>query len=209
MGKDKTHSTRRRQKAESSKYRGIGEWERWSWFPTWRRRIRSSLMEKEGRLRGRLYLLMRKNMGACVCVLSCFSRVQLCATLWTVAQQAPLSMGFSRQEYWSGLPCPSPGNLPHPGIKLGSLRSPALTGGFFTTNATWEAHEKEHEWSTVRKDGVDTAAWWAFNTGNVRSLLFCCWSLEGGTHVGVCDWCSPKPLTVGWAYWRNAKGQGL
>ena len=99
---------------------------------------------ERGRLRGRLYLLMRKNMGTCVCVLSRFSHVQLCVTLWTVAQQAPLSMGFSRQEYWRGLPCPSPGNLPHPGIKLGSLRSPALTGGFFITNATWEAHKKEH-----------------------------------------------------------------
>ena len=48
-----------------------------------------------------------------VCVLSRFSHVQLCATLWTVAHQAPLSMGFSRQEYWSGLPCPSPGGLPN------------------------------------------------------------------------------------------------
>ena len=56
------------------------------------------------------------------CVLSCFSPVQLFATLWTVACQAPLFMGFSRQEYWSGLPCPSTGNFPHPGIKP---RSPA------------------------------------------------------------------------------------
>ena len=47
--------------------------------------------------------------------------LQLClfATLWTVAQQAPLFMAFSKQQYWSGLPCPSPGDLPHPGIKLG------------------------------------------------------------------------------------------
>ena len=51
------------------------------------------------------------------------SRVQLFATPWTVAYQAPLSMGFSRQEYWSGLPFPSPGDLPDPGIKPGS---PAL-----------------------------------------------------------------------------------
>ena len=56
-------------------------------------------------------------------MLSHFSRVQLFATLWTVAHQAPLSMGFSRQEYWSGLLCPSPGYLPHPGIKP---QSPAL-----------------------------------------------------------------------------------
>ena len=50
-------------------------------------------------------------------VLSCFSHVWLFATLWTVACQAPLSLGFSRQESWSGLPCPPPGDLPHPGIK--------------------------------------------------------------------------------------------
>ena len=47
--------------------------------------------------------------------------------------------GFSRQEYWSGLPCPPPVDLPDPGIKLASLLSPALAGGFFTTRATWEA----------------------------------------------------------------------
>ena len=58
------------------------------------------------------------------------------ATLWTAARQAPLSMGFSRQEYWGGLPCPPPGALPDPGIKPGS---PALGGRFFTTSATWEA----------------------------------------------------------------------
>ena len=52
-----------------------------------------------------------------VCLLSHFSRVQLFATLWTRASQAPLSMGFSRQEYWSALPCPPPGDLPDPGIK--------------------------------------------------------------------------------------------
>ena len=52
-----------------------------------------------------------------VCVLSHFSHVQLCAALWTVACQAPLSMGFSRQEYCSGLPCPPPRDLPNPGIK--------------------------------------------------------------------------------------------
>ena len=58
------------------------------------------------------------------------SRVQLSAIAWTVAHQAPLSMGFSRQEHWSGLPCPAPGGLPDPGIK------PTLAGGFFT----WETH---------------------------------------------------------------------
>ena len=47
-------------------------------------------------------------------------------------------MGFSRQEYWSGLPCPTPGDLPDPGIEPGSLESPALAGRFFTSNTTWE-----------------------------------------------------------------------
>ena len=58
------------------------------------------------------------------------------AAPWTVAHQAPLSMGFPRQEYWSGMPFPSPGDLLNPGIKP---TSPALAGGFFTTSATWEA----------------------------------------------------------------------
>ena len=49
------------------------------------------------------------------------SRVRLFATPWTAAHQAPRSMGFSRQEHWGGLPFPSPGNLPHPGIEPGSL----------------------------------------------------------------------------------------
>ena len=58
---------------------------------------------------------------------------QLLAIPWTVACQAPLSAGFSRQEYWSGLPVPPPGDLPHPGIEPRSLVSPSLAGGFFTT----------------------------------------------------------------------------
>ena len=58
------------------------------------------------------------------------------STPWTVACQAPLSIGFSRQEYWSGLPCLPPGDLPSPGIEPASLTSPALARGFFTTSAT-------------------------------------------------------------------------
>ena len=54
-------------------------------------------------------------------------------------------MGFSRQEYWSGLPCPPPGDLPDPGMEPTSLTSPALAGGLFTTSATWEALQ----WSPV------------------------------------------------------------
>ena len=72
-------------------------------------------------------------------MLSRFSCVRLFVTLWTIARQAPLSTGVSKQEYWSGLPRPPPGNLPDPGIEPESLTSPALAGGFFTTSAPWEA----------------------------------------------------------------------
>ena len=72
-------------------------------------------------------------------VLSCFSHVQLFMTPWTAARWVPLSMGFSRQEYWSGLQYPPPGDLPDPGIEPVSLMSSALTDGFFTTSETWEA----------------------------------------------------------------------
>ena len=65
-----------------------------------------------------------------------FSGVHLCATLWTVACQAPLSLGFPRQEYWSRLPFPPPGDLPEPAIEP---MSPAFAGGFFTTSAAWKA----------------------------------------------------------------------
>ena len=71
-------------------------------------------------------------------VLSPLGHVRLFVNRWTIALQAPLSMGFSRQEYWNGLLCPPPGNLPEPGIPM-SLMSPALANGFFTTSTTWEA----------------------------------------------------------------------
>ena len=69
---------------------------------------------------------------------SCFSHVQLFLTLWPVAHQAPVSMGFSRQDYWCGFPCSPPGDLPYPEVKLESLMSPALEGRFSTTSTTWE-----------------------------------------------------------------------
>ena len=96
---------------------------------------------------------------------SCFSRVQFFVAPWTVAPQAPLSMRFSRQGCWSGLPCPSPGDLPDPGIKSTSLKSPALAGSFFTTeplgrlqklhipakkiNSNWYYKYKLELWSRV------------------------------------------------------------
>ena len=80
------------------------------------------------------------------------SRVRLFATLWTVAHQAPLSMGFSRQEYWSGLPFPSPGDLPNPGIKP---RSPALQADTLTSEPpgkpiTHKAEENQQQhWASI------------------------------------------------------------
>ena len=84
----------------------------------------------------------------CVCVSTCdltvvvqlLSCVQLFATPWTVAYQD--TMEFSRQAYWSGLPCPSPGDLPNPGIEPTSLISPTFAGESFTTSTTWEAQKR-------------------------------------------------------------------
>ena len=84
-----------------------------------------------------LHQVAKVLQGMHVCVLSCFF-----VTLWTLACQAPLSMGFSRQEYQSGWACPPPGDLPNPGIKPISITSPALEGGFFNTSATQEAYYK-------------------------------------------------------------------
>ena len=91
------------------------------------------------------------------CQLSHFIPVWLFVTLWTVACQAPLSMGFSRQEYRSRLPCPPPGNLPDPGIGTASLISPEFAGRFFNTSATWEVFDcVDHNrlWKILKEIGV-------------------------------------------------------
>ena len=87
-------------------------------------------------------------------VLSCFSCVQLFATPRTVACQAPLSMGFSRQEYWIWLLYPSPGDLPSSGIEPTSLISPALAGGFFTTSTSWEV-----QWLRIHGSPLGGMGW--------------------------------------------------
>ena len=79
------------------------------------------------------------------CMLNYFSHIQLFVTPWTVAQQAPLSMRLSRQEYWSGLPGPPPGDLPDPVIKPGSFTSPVLAGGFFATSTPWKVYFALHK----------------------------------------------------------------
>ena len=91
-------------------------------------------------------------MCVCVCVCVCvyvraraLSHVRFFATLWTGARQAPLSMEFSRQQYWSVLPFPPARDLPNPGIEPESLVSPALAAGFFTTSAPNDTrHRRGH-----------------------------------------------------------------
>ena len=77
------------------------------------------------------------------------SLVQFSATPWIVARQTPLSMGFSRQEYWSGLLFPLPGDLPNPGTEPAFLVSPALAGGYFTTSTTWKAINYDKVYQTL------------------------------------------------------------
>ena len=96
-------------------------------------------------------------------VLSHFSHVWLFVTPWIIACQAPLSMEFSRQNYWSGLPCPLPGDLPNPGTEPISLMSPALIGGFFNTSPTWEANK-------YRTPQQKSATIWAWGAPNIQGL---------------------------------------
>ena len=98
----------------------------------------------------------RAHVCVWVCVPSCFSRVWLFAAPWTVAHQATLSMGFSRQKYYSGLPHPPSGDLPDPGIEPTSLTSLALAGGFFTTSTTWEAPKSNIAFCYIQVLKVET-----------------------------------------------------
>ena len=97
------------------------------------------------------------------CVLSHFSRVQLFVTPWTVAHQAPLSVEFSKQEHWSRLLCPAPGDPPDPGIRPMSLTSLALAGVFFTTFTTWEAQEVPGWGFSMLNIRVSASALWMFS----------------------------------------------
>ena len=116
----------------------------------WKRRHRmatSSAQGPTGRLPTPNPLLSHCTKLSFECTLSRFSRVRLCATQWTAACQAPLSMCFPRQKYWSRLPCPPPPSsrdLPDPGSKP---RSHVSYSGrqFFTTSATWEAQTHLHD----------------------------------------------------------------
>ena len=130
------------------------------------------------------------------------SCVWLFGTPWTVARQGSLSMWYSRQEYWSGLPFPSPGDLPNPGIEL---VSPMLAGGFFTVWATREAQGRavptEHTWTCERspkESDVSEYKLWLVSMPEIvrkgRKLLDCgagvgrtVWGLNKSQAVLLCD----------------------
>ena len=123
-------------------------------------------------------------------MLSHFSHVWVFVTQWVVVCQAPLSMGFSRQEYWSGLPCPLPGDLPNPEIEPVSVRSLSLASEYFTTSATLivqfstditHAHRHRHRhvtmnlWMFVDPFTPDASKWrlWGyFNNYAFPSFIF-------------------------------------
>ena len=114
------------------------------------------------------------------------SHVQLFTILWTVARQAPLSMGFSRQDNWNGLPSPPPGDLPDPGIEPGSL---ALAGGFFTLWATREACRNQSVASLI-------SSWLLVFPWKAPPLyITCLFSFSVPTHtIKFCLKCLSKPV---------------
>ena len=122
------------------------------------------------------------------CTLSHFSRVQLCATLWTAAHQAPLSMGFPRQEYWSELPFPSPWDLPDPEIKS---TCPALDGRFFTTeppgkpNKSWWAVIYKMRWKRGIQHFLDKHTW-AQKLTNINYSQCCLGVISSAWNLGNC-----------------------
>ena len=156
------------------------------------------------------------------------SRVPLCAALWAEAHQAPLSVGFSGQEYWSGLPFPPPGGLPEPGIEPRSPTAPALSGGVFTTEPPgkpqlpgWASALQPLAWlaapptPTLRSPYKDQRA-----PGAGDTLRGSGWSLPGGGHdnpgafgsaavSGVPSGASAQPWALGSGPWALGSGLGL
>ena len=115
-----------------------------------------------------------------MCMRSHFSHVWLFVTLQTVACQAPLSMGFSRQESWGGLPVPSPGKLPSPGTEPVSLMSPALGNEFFTTSTTREDFCRHLIWNSKT-----ILLWYLIFFYSVYNLLSICHRLAHCIHTNI------------------------
>ena len=114
----------------------------------------------------------------CAWVLSQFSCVPLFATPWTVTCQALLSVGFSRQEYWSGLPCPPLGDLLDPGVEP-PLKNLSLAGRFFTTRVPWEAQKYDY--------------WWMSN-------MIQCMMSDGDVSLGTTE-----DEMAGWHHWLDGR----
>ena len=151
-------------------------------------------------------------------MLSCFSHVWRFVTPQAVARQTSLSMGFSSQENWSGLPCPLPGDLPDPGIEPESLMSPALAGKFFTTSTTWEAqgrlfspqrpvpldvprvpsHHLEVFWSFCSQLPPSTTSLLDLYCQYANVIIFKNWFRMGNTCTPMADSCEcmAKPTTI-------------
>ena len=130
--------------------------------------------------------------------LSHFSHVQLCVSPWTVARQAPLSVRFSKQDHWSGLPFPSPGDLRDPGTEPVSLTSPALAGRFFTTSAAWMSRMKVLSYLVSQKPGLASSRTPFLGASrNFLSLkLPVCWWTE--LHKTTQTPCGSFPVLVLW-----------
>ena len=122
-------------------------------------------------------------------------RVRLCVTPWTIAFQAPLSMGFSRQEYWSGLPFPTPREFPDSGIKSVSVASPALAGGFFTTSATCGEGSGTPLQCSCLENPMDGGAWWAAVYGVAQSRAGLKWLSSSSSSAYVSMLLSPFCFT--------------
>ena len=126
--------------------------------------------------------------------------LQLCPTLcdpWIIAHQDPLSMGFSKQEYWSGLPCPPPGDLPDPGTEPASPRSPVFAGRLFIRSATWETLEAA--WTpanpspTRKEDNYRGRDWPPGQREKGETLEPQCPTAHGPQHSGCVEDGKPSP----------------
>ena len=120
-----------------------------------------------------------------------FSHIWLFTTLWTIGHQAPLSIGVPRQEYWSGLPFPSPGDLPNPGIKPISPVSPDLAGRFLPLRSAIRECLKLQSVSSLKRDSRGFWLWVGWSpsgSGNTLDQNFPCQP----THDSLCQWLNPE-----------------